>query len=171
MKYPEYIRKYWDYNAGEHHLVAIFIIPLLQDALGEIPVYVNPDGMKSIHGDIVYNCAKKKFSIEVKLNKLQLTKKQCTTDYKPDILLYFNQKGIGIADWNEFQNEYIVKMKNLRATTGRKYNKYGPTINFGELKSLLFGSENEILPIITECYKECNNPNQCINADSKTSAV
>ena len=72
MKYSDYTRNYWNYDAGEHHLVAIFIIPMLQNVLGDLPVYANPDGMKSIQGDIVYVCKKNTFSIEVKLKKLRL---------------------------------------------------------------------------------------------------
>jgi hypothetical protein len=67
LKYQEYIRDYWDFDAGEHHLVAIFIVPALKKALGALPIYVNPDGMKSIPGDIVYACEKRNFTIEVKL--------------------------------------------------------------------------------------------------------
>ena len=153
MQYTDYIKGYWEYNAGEHHLVAIYLIPVLHDILGELPVYVNPDGMKSIQGDLVYLCENRKFSIEAKLDKLRLTKVQYSRDYKPDILLYFNEKELGFSDWDAFQNEYIQKMDNLRLT-GRKYDKYGPTINAHEMESIAFGAQDEILSIVKKRYKE-----------------
>lgn len=154
MKYSDYIQQYGEYNAGEHHLVAIFLIPALKEVLGRLPVYVNPDGMKSIQGDLVYLCGNKKFSIEVKLDKLSLTKVQYSKDYKPNILLYFSKNDLGFADWNEFQNEYIEKMNGLRLE-GRKYNKYGPTINANEMKTIILGSQDKILPIVKKRYEEC----------------
>jgi len=66
--------------------------------------------MKSIQGDLGYLLGNQKFSIEVKLNKLSLTKVQYSKEYKPDILLYFGNNAIGFADWNEFQYEYVKKM-------------------------------------------------------------
>ncbi len=158
MKYSEYVRDYWNYDAGEHHLVAIFIVPALQNTLGDLPIYVNPDGMKSIQGDIVYACTKRNFTIEVKLRKLCLTKVQCLPDYKPDVLLYFDYNKIGIADWNEFQNEYISKMEKLRAK-GRKYDKYGPTVNANELKSIEFHEQDEIFTILQRRHRDCDNRN------------
>jgi len=154
MNYSDYIKEYWQYDAGEHHLVAIFLIPTLHDLLGDLPVYVNPDGMKSIQGDLVYLCGNKKFSIEVKLEKLRLTKVQYSKDYKPDILLYFNEKELGFADWNAFQSEYVKKMDSLRLK-GRKYDKYGPTINADEMETISFGSQDGILPIVKKRYAEC----------------
>ena len=109
MNYSDYIQQYREYNPGEHHLVAIFLVPALKDVLGKLPIYVNPDGMKSIQGDLVYFLENKKFSIEVKLDKLSLTKVQYSKEYKPDILLYFGKNEIGFADWNEFQYEYVQK--------------------------------------------------------------
>jgi len=147
MKYHEYVRDYWDYDAGEHHLVAIFIIPELQNALGVLPIFVNPDGMKSIPGDIVYACERRNFTIEVKLKKLCLTKTQYSPDYNPDVLLHFDYNKIGIADWNQFQNEYVLKMEKLRVK-GRKYDKYGPVVNANELKSIEFHKEDEIFTIL-----------------------
>ena len=41
MKYSDYIQQYGDYNAGERHLVAIFLIPTLYEVFGKLPVYVN----------------------------------------------------------------------------------------------------------------------------------
>jgi len=158
MKYQEYIQDYWDYDAGEHHLVAIFIVPALKKALGALPIYVNPDGMKSIPGDIVYACEKRNFTIEVKLKKLCLTKVQCSPNYRPDVLLYFDYNKIGIADWNQFQNEYITKMEQLRGE-GRKYDKYGPTVNASKLKSIGFHKENEIFAILRRLYSNCDNSN------------
>jgi hypothetical protein len=154
MKYSDYIQKYEKYNAGEHHLVAIFLIPLLKEVLGKLPVYVNPDGMKSIQGDLVYLCEKNNFSIEVKLDKLRLTRVQYSEDYNPDILLYFNKNKLGVADWKPFQEEYIKKMEDLIRTEDRKYTKYGPTINANEMKSITFGTQDRILPILIKRYEE-----------------
>lgn len=156
MKYSEYVSEYWNYNAGEHHLVALFIIPVLQKVLGKLPIYVNPDGMKSIQGDIVYACSKANFSIEVKLKKLCLTKVQCSPEYNPDILLYFDFMKIGIANWKEFQNEYIFMMDKLKAK-GFRYTRYGPIVKANDLESIKFYEQDEIFNILQKRHTNCDN--------------
>jgi hypothetical protein len=60
--YCEYINKYILQAGkrskkevpGEHHFIALYVLPRLTPFLG-VPHYVNPDGMKSSAGDLVFN--------------------------------------------------------------------------------------------------------------------
>jgi len=65
----EYYRRYVisGHDADEHHFVAVCLCPTIKRILNIYPDYVNPDGMKRKHGDLIYKIHDSKVGIEVKL--------------------------------------------------------------------------------------------------------
>ena len=82
--YVEYIDRYLALQGlaglkepGEHHFVSVYLVPKLYSIAKIVPDYVNPDGTKSILGDVVYyRDGKHAIGIEVKLGTIRLTAKE-----------------------------------------------------------------------------------------------
>ena len=82
--YTDYINRYILKNGlgdnkspGEHHFVAAYLVPKLFVINQLVPDYINPDGTKSITGDIVYfKNGSYRLGIEVKYGTIRLTKNE-----------------------------------------------------------------------------------------------
>ena len=121
---------------GEHHFVSAYLVPKLFKINGLVPDYINPDGTKSILGDVVYyQGGKHYYGIEVKLGTVRLTKHEFNTwivghaaDRWPHLFVGVGTKGIGLATWREFRDAYVTavmakdknwKPKNIKSGYGR----------------------------------------------------
>lgn len=100
---------------GEHHFVSAYLVPKLYSINNKVPDYINPDGTKSILGDVVYyQDGKHHFGIEVKLETVRLTKREFNewivghdSSQWPHLFIGVGHTGIGLAKWGEFRNAYI----------------------------------------------------------------
>ncbi len=123
--YSDYIDKYISdtggmHIPGEHHFVAIYLVPKLSSYLG-VPDFVNPDGMKGIPGDIVYygrdSTTKPwpmRLGIEVKIGSLKFSR----TEYndwmtegarnrkRPHLFIGIARQGMLIGDWDTFASRF-----------------------------------------------------------------
>ena len=136
--YSDYIEKYI-INAepvpGEHHFVALYLIPLLYKLFKCVPDYANPDGTKGIPGDVVFNSFKRNLKIEVKFDKIRLTKNEYNNwikDYRsdkcPNIFIGISQAGNSILPWWKFRNFYIeiADLKDKPLELNLESREYGP---------------------------------------------
>ncbi len=102
-------------SPGEHHFVAIYLLPRLFEINQLIPDYVNPDGTKDITGDVVYfENGVHHFGIEVKYGIIRLTKNEFNswivnkdTSKHPEIFIGIGTAGIIILSWYEFRESYL----------------------------------------------------------------
>jgi hypothetical protein len=152
--YSEYIRRYIHRrnrdsppSPGEHHFVSTYLLPRLYELNGAIPDYVNPDGTKSIIGDVVYyRDEKHHFGIEVKLGTVRLTKREFNNwivdDDRtcwPDVFIGVGKKGIALTSWSEFRNSYVAAVVRTRARKKKPWSAqriqggYGPMKEVDEL--------------------------------------
>jgi hypothetical protein len=100
---------------GEHHFVSVYLVPKLYELNKIVPDYINPDGMKSILGDIVfYKDNKHHFGIEVKLGTIRLTKREyndwivCVNlENWPSVFIGICRTGIALCSWEDFRSAYI----------------------------------------------------------------
>ena len=152
MNYGEYVQTYRDYNPGEHHLVAVYLAPLIHKISSRYPIYINPDGMKEQSGDLIYAHGDSRISIEVKLEKLCLTSTQCQSDYRPGQLLYFDRNGIWLSDWDSFYQEYIAIRDRRIREDGSKFRRYGPTVSIDEAMSMKSINHQELIATITNWF-------------------
>lgn len=127
--YSEYIRDYisnprLEKVPGEHHFVAAYLVPRLFKITGNVPDQINPDGSKSLVGDILYQdlngC---QLCIEVKLQKICLTKNEynssiCASDRTqwPDLFIGICSKGIVVLEWECFRGSYLELITRKRAS-------------------------------------------------------
>lgn len=124
---------------GEHHFVSAYLIPRIFSIRGKVPEYINPDGTKSIVGDVVYyDAGKHQHGLEVKLETIRLTSGEFnnwivsneSSDW-PDSFIGIARKGIVVCSWREFRRAYI---KLIQAKKGNEKwvpmalepKKYGP---------------------------------------------
>ena len=135
---------------GEHHFVALYLVPKIYKLLNKIPNWVNPDGMKRKPGDIIYD----DLSIEVKYLKINLTKTQYNewiigNKKKPNILIALGRKTICIINWERFVKyyQYILKTKNKKIVPYKS--GYTPLINTDILADYCIPDE--------ECFKISEN--------------
>jgi hypothetical protein len=148
--YSEYILRYIRRPSkgsppapGEHHFVAVYLIPRLHAINGLVPDYVNPDGTKSIIGDVVYyKDEQHHFGIEVKLGTVRLTKKEFNdwivnedSSLWPSVFLGIGSKGLALSSWSVFRTSYVaaVRAKNPRWTPEPLDDGYGPMKGVDEL--------------------------------------
>jgi len=146
MLYTQYVNDFWQYHPGEHHVVAVYLYPLLLRLTGLQPIYINPDGMKDdIHGDLVYSHQGRLIGIEVKIHHIQLTAKQMGNSYRPDYLIFFNADGIYWATWSTFKQPYLTILQDrINESDGqRTYERYGPSLQPADLPQLSRASDDE----------------------------
>ena len=120
--YSSYIDNYLDLPKregrpvpGEHHFVSGYLIPRIFNIRGKVPEYINPDGTKSIIGDVVYyDAGKHQHGLEVKLGTIRLTSGEFNSwiasnesSNWPESFIGIGLKGIAICSWREFRDAYI----------------------------------------------------------------
>ena len=142
--YSEYIANYLPVRKasdrpipGEHHFVCAYLVPKLFSINGIIPDYINPDGTKSILGDVVYyRNERHHYGIEIKLESIDLTKREFNNWIanhdpvnSPNLFLGVCRSGIAISAWSAFRTAYIaaVKSKNLKWEPIPIDERYGPS--------------------------------------------
>jgi len=123
--YTEYINRFLLHKGlcgakspGEHHFVAVYLLPRLFNINQLVPDYINPDGTKEITGDIVYfNNGRHHLGIEVKFGTVRLTKNEfnrwVVTEDKsehPEIFIGIGTNGIIILSWHEFREAYLASV-------------------------------------------------------------
>jgi hypothetical protein len=121
---------------GEHHFVAAYLVPKLFKINGKVPDYINPDGTKSILGDVVYyQDGKHHFGIEVKLGTVRLTRQEFNTwivgdsqNKWPDLFIGVGNAGLGLTTWGKFRDAYVkaVRAKNRNWKPKEIAEGYGP---------------------------------------------
>ena len=124
--YSEYITRYMSRSGlngnrlpGEHHFVAIYLVPKLFQLNGIVPDYVNPDGTKGLIGDVIYyKDGAHRCGIEVKLGTIRLTKNEYNNwivgndkKYWPDVYLGVGSSGLVLLTWPEFRTRYRASVK------------------------------------------------------------
>jgi hypothetical protein len=125
--YKQYVEKYIKpyingILPGEHHFVAIYLAPKIYKATNYIPLYINPDGMKKVPGDLFYK--ENDVSIEVKYFKINFTNYywmewikdiNCTSDIAtkkcPKYFIGVSDKGIIFEDWKSFVCNYKTMIR------------------------------------------------------------
>ncbi|WP_143434317.1 hypothetical protein [Hydrogenophaga sp. H7] len=120
--YSEYIQRYVVRHKkgvrpppGEHHFVAAYLVPKLFEISRRVPDYINPDGTKSIIGDVVYyQDEEHHLGLEVKLGTIRLTKREFNEWIVggerarwPEVFVGVGKSGIAISSWLEFRVAYI----------------------------------------------------------------
>ena len=142
--YSEYIASYLPARKGcarpipgEHHFVCAYLVPKLFKLNGIVPDYINPDGTKSILGDVVYyRNDRHHCGIEIKLESIDLTKKEFNNwiarhdpEDSPNLFLGICRSGIAISTWSAFRTAYIsaVKSKNQGWEPISITERYGPS--------------------------------------------
>ncbi|MBE0586460.1 MAG: hypothetical protein IH617_00265 [Hydrogenophaga sp.] len=120
--YSDYIRRYIlrskkesPPSPGEHHFVAAYLVPKLFEIAQKVPDYINPDGTKSIMGDVVYyQDEKHRLGLEVKLGVIRLTRREFNEwivggerSRWPEVFVGVGKLGVAISPWLEFRAAYI----------------------------------------------------------------
>lgn len=138
---------------GEHHFVSAYLTPRIFDIRGKVPEYINPDGTKSIVGDVVYyDSGKHQHGLEVKLETIRLTSGEFNNwivsnkmvDW-PDSFLGIGRKGIVLCSWPEFRRAYV---KLVQAKKGNE--KWIPAA----LKPKQYGPIRQVDSLITHLGEE-----------------
>ncbi len=124
---------------GEHHFVSAYLVPRIFEIRGKVPEYINPDGTKSIVGDVVYyDAGKHQHGLEVKLGTVRLTSGEFNswivsmkTSGWPDSFIGIGHKGITVCSWREFRRAYIALVRSKKGNekwTPQELEpkKYGP---------------------------------------------
>lgn len=134
---------------GEHHFVSAYLVPKLFKINGKVPDYINPDGTKSILGDVVYyQNGIHHYGIEVKLGTIRLTKHEFNTwivDHVPTkwphLFVGVGNTGIVLATWSDFRKAYVaaVQAKDKEWSPKRIPSGYGPMKRIDVLLSHLPG--------------------------------
>lgn len=141
--YSEYITRYMSRPGlkgskmpGEHHFVAVYLIPKLYQLNGIVPDYVNPDGTKGLIGDVIYfKDGAHRCGIEVKLGTVRLTKNEFNTwivgsnmSYWPNVFLGVGSAGVVLLTWPEFRACYLksITTANSEWSIAPLENGYGP---------------------------------------------
>jgi hypothetical protein len=121
---------------GEHHFVAVYLIPKLFQLNGIVPDYVNPDGTKGLIGDVIYyKDGAHRCGVEVKLGTIRLTKNEFNKwivgndkKYWPNVFLGVGSAGLVLLTWPEFRTRYLqsVRATNPSWTPAVISDGYGP---------------------------------------------
>lgn len=148
--YSAYIRRFIDPAGlseatapGEHHFVAVYLLPKILAIHPAVPDYVNPDGTKQIIGDIVYfKDGKHHFGIEVKLGTIRLTAGEFNNwilgedlTKHPNVFVAIGSDGIVLQSWSRFRETY----REIATAEGRfpeemlKPPQYGPRLDVDKL--------------------------------------
>ena len=102
-------------DPGEHHFVAVYLLPKLFALNGIVPDYVNPDGTKAIRGDIVYFRDDRHYlGLEAKLSTIRLTANEFNNwivspaySNHPQVFIGVGTKGLVVQTWRRFRATYI----------------------------------------------------------------
>ena len=120
--YTEYIDRFLLHNGlngvrspGEHHFVAVYLLPRLFSINKIVPDFINPDGTKKIKGDIIYfENGGHHFGIEVKFETICLTKNEYNSwivkegkSNHPEVFIGIGTSGIIILSWHKFREAYL----------------------------------------------------------------
>ncbi|MCF6327615.1 MAG: hypothetical protein L3J21_10035 [Devosiaceae bacterium] len=132
-------------SPGEHHFVAVYLLPRLYKINKVTPDYINPDGTKNITGDITYfQKGIHSFGIEVKYGIIRFTVNEYNnwiveniTKGHPDLFIGICSRGIIILKWAEFKNTYLEAVGDHNPTRIEK--GYGPL----KAINMLFDMEGE----------------------------
>lgn len=128
---------------GEHHFVATYLLPRLNRITRRTPYYVNPDGMKGVIGDVIYQDSRGQVlvSVEVKFLDVRLTatefQKGIRSDAEkkwPTFFLGIGDKGLYIQAWGDFRETYIrLKYGGKVPRKNPEPGKYGLQIKVDKL--------------------------------------
>ncbi len=154
--YSDYIEKYLlcEHTPGEHHFVAAYLLPRVLKICGVMPDYINPDGMKSVIGDITwFRGNKHHFAIEVKFGTIRLTKNEFNnwivckdSDNHPDVFIGIGKKGLILLSWSDFIAAYKSSTNLIEPCPIES--GYGPQkfvdVLYGELDKGTFGLGNSL---------------------------
>lgn len=128
-----FVDKSWDYYPGEHHFVALYLLPRLMtfDWLG-VPYWVNPDGMKKQWADVIYYevTAKSRtcsLAIEVKQlpkrrNSFSVTKAQYglwSGGFQPHLFVFLGKHGLALLPWPEFRKIYLSSPQTVKGRNAK----------------------------------------------------
>jgi len=86
---------------------------------GLLPDYINPDGTKSILGDVVYyKDGQHHFGVEVKLGTARLTKREMNEwivsedeALWPCVFVGVGSTGVAVSDWRSFRSAYLLAVR------------------------------------------------------------
>jgi hypothetical protein len=150
------------YMPGEHHFVAVYLLPKLFHIYPEVPDYVNPDGTKKIIGDIVYyKDGKHHFGIEAKLTTIRMTAGEFNAWIRledrtkhPNVFLAVGTQGLILQTWSRFRAVYraIATEEGRMPRRRLKSGTYGPQLSVNKLVTLL-GKSPEIAD--AEVFPKC----------------
>jgi hypothetical protein len=177
--YSDYIRQYIHGRGrpsppapGEHHFVSAYLVPKLFAIDGRVPDYINPDGTKSILGDIVYyQDGRHHFGIEVKLGTVRLTKLEFNNwiveaDLKhwPHLFIGVGKCAVGMATWEAFRRSYLsaIQEKTPGWLPQEIPSGYGKTISVDRLIQYL--QPEDRFPWVTDPSEVVNWESEFTNA-------
>lgn len=142
--YSKYINLYmsrdrkFGHLPGEHHFVAVYLVPKLFEICRTVPDYINPDGTKAVFGDVVYTkeSGNHHFGIEVKLKTARLTKREFNDwivekngAHWPNVFIGVGSKGVAVTSWMVFREAYVkaVSINKGGWIPSRIEKGYGPS--------------------------------------------
>jgi hypothetical protein len=136
--YSEYIHRFLPRRGepGEHHFVAVYLLPKVMKIYDCVPDFVNPDGTKKIIGDIVYyKDGQHHFGIEAKLKEIRLTAAEfnnwilLTNSAKhPDVFVAIGTSGLILQAWSRFRAVYRGLKQGLLPLKPLRPKKYAPQL-------------------------------------------
>ena len=126
---------------GEHHFVAVYLLPVVYEIITKVPDYVNPDGTKKVIGDLVFlPHDDMNVSIEVKLDTIRLTKNEFNSSIVdlvnvPDLFVGIGVEGVIALEWERFRQSYIELVQQIRTGWAPQEIEegYGPQRKVGKL--------------------------------------
>jgi hypothetical protein len=159
--YSEYIHRFLPRRGkpGEHHFVAVYLLPKVMKIYDCVPDYVNPDGTKKIIGDIVYyKDGQHHFGIEAKLEEIRLTAAEfnnwilLTNSAKhPDVFVAIGTRGLILQTWSRFRAVYCGLKQELLPLNPLPSKKYAPQLGVNALINHMETEANstgqEVFPI------------------------
>ena len=129
--YAEYISRYMmpggvsGLREPGEHFVSVYLVPKLFEIRGIVPDYVNPDGTKLIHGDVVYfKDGVQALGIEVKLGTIRLTTNEFNSwildsheAQHPDVFVGIGTYGLVVQRWiRSVEHQFFAEPARGRGT-------------------------------------------------------
>lgn len=137
---------------GEHHFVAVYLLPRLNQITKRIPYYVNPDGMKHATGDVIYRSgARLRLSVEAKYDVVRLTTKEfnesiCGAEREwPAVFIGVCAQGLVIFEWRQLRRTYLKWKFKGRTPKPIAPESYGPQL---KVKRLIDAGGAGIFPFV-----------------------
>ena len=170
----QYIIKYIEEKRtvpGEHHFVSIYLAPKIYKLKQYIPKYINPDGMKGIIGDLIYD--ENDISIEIKYKTITFTLKQFNNWIKknnfkelPKYIIGINEKGLFIQDFKTFKKNYNYILKQVLEKDSRtmgieKYLNYCESNKLGLKEYEYFSLDDNKEELLEERIKQMFESSVC----------